>query len=264
MVAIGKRVGVSVGKVAGLTLGRSGNPLAQYLSGIYTVNPFWLFRAGYVTETAGAISAAADASLGLYPVSQGTAANQPTLAGDKATFASNDYLFSTAAGLVSIPDARAPWSIWFIAELNGSTPAANECIAAWGNTAAAQPYALAWHSTTDKLSALRQTPAQPAITYASTANADATRALYVVQGTGGATTDTISVYKNTVLAGGAAASGTIGAETHDRFAIGALVRSTVGSFYNGSIVALGVRAGLYTAGEQTQLNNWRLAGAPAP
>lgn len=224
--------------------------------------PVWIGRAPYLTLSGSNVTTMLDASMGLYPLAQEVSSRRPVVNGDKVTFATNDYLYSTDATLCAMADNRSAWTLWAVAELN-APPSANEGLLAWGNSADLNSWIWgANDSSFNKLQTVHNTVGNPGLVHNSDAAMDGTRAAYLFQGTGGATTDTISSYKDNVLTA-TAVNGTAGATTHDRFAMGCLLRLSAGGFFNGSIVAAGAMNRVMTSNERAVLNQWRLDGCPA-
>jgi hypothetical protein len=234
--------------------------MALYLPTLYGSFPIW-HHGSTTPDSDGAISAIADASLGLYPVSQASGPAQPTRGSGKITFTANDYMRTVAAALAAYPDSRHAWTFWAIAELNAGTPGTNEALFSWGDSAIANNYIYGYHTVVDKLSTTHTTSAGGA-TNASAATQDATRAAYIFQGTGGASTETVSSYKNNSLTSMGANTAAIASHISNGFVIGALYRASPSRYFNGSIVACGALDRVMTSDERAQLQAWFNAGAP--
>ncbi len=239
--------------------GATGVVMPLWLWGVY---PLW-HHSSTTPNVDGPLSALADMSLGLYPLSQGTGTNQPTRGSGKITFTTDDSLRSTAAALCAFPDNCHAWSFGAIAELNNATPAANECVGSWGSTASNNNFVAARHMTTDKLNTVRSgNPGPVTVSHNSTANMDATRAAYVWQGSGGALQDTLSSYKDGVITASAVNAAALNVTT-DLFGLGCLQRTANTNFLNGAIVAAWAMDRVPSAGELAQWNAYMTAGAPA-
>lgn len=249
--------GIGVGGFASSS--RRAGGVASYLPTLYGTAPIW-HHASTTPNADGAISAMADISLGLYPLSQGTAGNQPTRGGGKVNFATDDFIASVDATLTGWASAQAAVSIWVIGECNGSTPAANETIAGFGSSASNNRYIRLVHDTSDRLLAARgKGDGTEPCNGVSAAGITATRSAYVVTFTGGAS-DTVTTYRDgTQIATG---TGAVDSYVTNQFSLGALWRSTAAAFFNGAIVAAGVKNGVLTAGEIAQITAYKDAGAP--
>lgn len=259
MTAVGQRVGARVGHRVGVTMGRAGVGLASYLPTLYGSAPIW--HAGSTTPNAdGAISAIADVSLGLYPLSQGTGGNQPTRGGGKVTYATNDYMGSTDATLCAWGDGRNAVTVAVIAECNAGTPSANEALIGFGNSGTANNYLRMVHDTSDRLLAGRGNGAGGEVAATSAAGITSTRRAYIATYAGGAS-DTINLYQDGAVIAGPA-TGAVAVYTCNQFALGCLWRTTAASFANASIVVAFALPRVATAGEIAAWTAYKDAGCP--
>lgn len=247
--------------------GRSGaSPLAQYLPTIYRQpgTAIWVFRRPYITDDGVTISAAADLSLGLSPLSQGTAARQPgvDLVGGRATFlaATVQYLACSAAGLVAFPDNRGAASLSHVSEMHNLTPGAQMCVGGWTNTGAFSTYLLGFHTVGDNLRTQRAAGGST-VTATGAAAVTETKATYIHQDTGGATDSTLTNYRENTADG--TGTGAMGATTNNMFAIGAWVGSSAIQPWTGSMHGAIAMNRVPTATERAQITAWGAAGCPA-
>jgi hypothetical protein len=132
--ASGSRVGQRVGQRVGVQMGRAGGALtgmALYLPSLYGVYP--IYHADSTTPNEdGAVSAVADASLGLYPVSQGTGGNQPLRGSGLITFDGTDDCLSTTDATVLAYGNLTSHGCGFLASLAVTAPAsAADVVCAW-------------------------------------------------------------------------------------------------------------------------------------
>lgn len=234
----------------------------SFLQGVF---PVW-HASQTSPNVAGAISGLADISTTLYPLGQGTGGFQPVRSGgagaEIVTFDGiDDYMFLSSLPATYADNCHA-WTLWVVAKLDPATPGTTETIIALGSTATNNNYAAMRHNTGDKLELLRGDGAGGSLVYTSTANMDATQALYIIEGTGGALQDTVASYKDGVITAGAPTNGAISNYTTNRLGLGAFVRAAVNTYFNGSIRAAGALDRVLTANERTLMAAWAAANCP--
>ena len=119
----------------GHRLGQGGSRgIASYLPALYGVVPIWHWSET-TPDTTGAISAIADVSLGLYPLSQGTPANQLVRDSNGYIVSANgtDNMASVDATLLGYGDLTSHDACLMVAGTVGTVQAGTRIIAGWNN-----------------------------------------------------------------------------------------------------------------------------------
>ena|GEM_PF-1844162 len=258
MVAVGVRVGVTVGTRVGVTQGRASSGLAQYLPSIYGIYPIW-HHASTTPNADGAISAIADVSLGLYPLSQGTPANQPSRGSGKITFDGGDWMETADATLSGFATGSA-YTLLLVIECDSATPAAVQEFAGWGHTSSAARYGYIAHRTDDEMTAL-QRHGGTAQSVIGTTNLDSTRITLVGVFTNGASGN-IALYRQNALENTSATSDP-GSTVSDRFSLGGVyLGAAPATGLNGALVAACAVSVAADATMRGQWQAWADAGCP--
>lgn len=231
----------------------TGATVPLFLWGVF---PLW--HHGATTPDAdGAISAIADMSLGLYPLSQGTGAAQPDRGSGKITFDTDEFVESSDATLAGFATG-ASFAALIVADLNGSTPSTSETILSWTSTVSGTRKSYMRHNVADKMLSFQQ-HGGTSVTATSTANMDATRKTYISNHTGGASSVTTQYVSN--ILDGTSATADTGSTAGNRFGLGAET-VTPSFFFNGSIIAACAMSREATAGERAEWEAYLTAGCP--
>jgi len=238
--------------------GADSSALKRYLPSIAGIYPVW-HHASTTPNTDGAISAIADVSLGLYPLSQGTPANQPSRGSGKITFDGDDWLETADATLCGFATGSA-FSLLMVVEMNSGTPGTRNEVGGWGDAAVLTENGYLAHSAADFLEAYNRHGGTNLVATGATA-LDATRRTYMMVATNGASGNVLSYIGNVLEA--TSGTGNPGSNASDRFSLGGVfLGANPTSSLSGAIIAACAVSIAADATMRGQWENWANAGCP--